>query len=176
MNSAIFVILSAILHCYSTHPFPPATVLINYATPLRHFATLLNHFFTVLDHFMILLAIFHYYSTQPFWTAIVLSYFSVLQYSVILSQCSVICDHVNHFRVARMRSGSREGTRLDCMWARSSIGYTRRTEPCGTEPRVRWSRARHGVARAWGVGSVTCLSRLVWVDRWVHWSITLGDK
>jgi hypothetical protein len=138
MNLVIFVIPSAIFHCYSTHPFSPTTVLI-------HFATVLRHFTTVLGYFMILLSIFHCCSTQPFSTATILSHFSVLQCLAILSQCSVICDLVNHFRVTRMGSGSREGTWLDCVRARSSIGYTRRTES-----RVRWSRVRHGVARVRG--------------------------
>jgi hypothetical protein len=132
MNSVIFVILSAIFYCYSNSAISPATVLIHCATVLRHFATLLRHFYSA-GIFMILLAIFHCYSTQSFFTATVLSHFPVLQ-------CSVIYDPVSHFRVARMGSGSREGAWLNCVRARGSIGYARRTEL-----RVRWSRPRHGV-------------------------------
>jgi hypothetical protein len=42
-----------------------------------------------------------------------------------------------------MGSGSREGAWLNCVRARGSIGYARRIEP-----RVRWSRPRHGVGCA----------------------------
>jgi hypothetical protein len=101
-------------------------------------------------------AIFDCYNTR---------HFPVLQCSAILSQCSVICDHVRHFRVARTGSGSRERTRLNCVRTHGSIGYVRRTESRGTEPHVRWSRARHGVT---GVGSVARMFRSVWMDRWVQ--------
>jgi hypothetical protein len=167
------VILSAISRCYSNSVISPCYR----AYPLCYSA---QPFFTVLDHFMILLAIFYCYSAQPFLTATILSHFPVLQCSAILSRCSVIYDHVSHFRVARTGSGSREGTRLNCLRTHGSIGYARRTESRGTEPHVRWSRARHGVARARGVGSVARMSRSVWVDCWVQvmdlWSITLGDE
>jgi hypothetical protein len=127
-------------------------VLIHCATVLRHCATLLSHFYSARSFYDFIshIPLVQY---SAIFAATVLVHFPVLQCSIILSQCSVICDSVSHFRVARMRSGSREGTRLDCVWAHGSIDYTRRIEPS-----VRWSRTMHGVSCAldrfgWTIGS-----------------------
>jgi hypothetical protein len=104
---------SAISPCYHAYPLCYSAHIFCYiAQPV----------FTVLGHFMILLAIFHCYSTHPFSIATVLNRFPVLQ-------CSVIYDPVSHFRVVWTVSGPREGTRLNCVWAHDSIGYACRTKP-----------------------------------------------
>jgi hypothetical protein len=158
MNSVIFVILSVISHCYSN-----STISLGYRAYLSCSAI-----FTMLGHFMILLAIFHCYNTQSFLTAIVLGHFSVLQ-------CSAICDPISHFRVTRTGSGSREGTRLDCVWLVAQLVMSAGPS-CAFDGVARGTKSHRR-------GSVARMSRLVWVDRWVQvidlWSITsitLGDK
>jgi hypothetical protein len=67
MSSVIFVILSSIFHCYSTQPFPPATVLIYFATLLIHFYSH-RPFYNFVSHFPLLQysSTFQSYSAQSF--------------------------------------------------------------------------------------------------------------